>query len=263
MNMQRVPVLMYHRVGTVRDRHEARYAITPANFEAHMQELARADYQAVSMDAFLAWLETGQSLPKGAFLLTFDDGYRGVLEHAQPVLADLRWPFNVFLVSDMIGGMDTWIEPADAKHASHPLLNAREILDMRQHGCAFHSHARSHPRLTELSDAELADQLAGSRATLAKLLGHDVDCLAYPYGLHDDRVVAATQAAGYRAAFSTKSGFNSVSPDRYRIRRLDIYGNDTPAMLLRKIRFGSNDGRLSTVAGYYLRNIAARIGGRS
>ncbi len=262
MSIERVPVLMYHRVGKVRDQRAARFSITPADFSAHMRALARSGYHAVSMHAFLAWMEAGQPLTEGAFLLTFDDGYRGVLEHAQPVLEELRWPFNIFLVSDLIGGTDAWIKPTGSNDESHPLLNAQEILDMRQHGCEFHSHARSHPRLTELSDAELADQLGGSRAALTELLGQEVTCLAYPFGLHDDRVVAAARAAGYRAAFSTRSGFNNRRLDRYRIRRLDVQGNDSPAMLLRKIRLGSNDGRRSTMIRYYLRNIVSRIGGR-
>ena len=47
-------------------------------------------------------------------------------------------------------------------------------------------------------------------------------------------------------------GFNRRDVDRFRIRRIDVYGTDTPAMLLRKIRLGSNDGSLGHAARYYL-----------
>jgi len=60
----------------------------------------------VAADALVGWLEGGPALAAGAFVLTFDDGFRGVREHALPVLERLGWPFTVFLVSDRIGQRD-------------------------------------------------------------------------------------------------------------------------------------------------------------
>jgi peptidoglycan/xylan/chitin deacetylase (PgdA/CDA1 family) len=255
----RIPVLMYHRVGAAQNAWEARYAIAPENFAAQMQALARKGYYAVSIDTFWAWLEGKAALKEGAFLLTFDDGFRGVREHALPVLERLQWPFTVFLVSDLIGHEDVWTRTSKPSGQTYPLLDANEIRDMQGRGCSFHSHTRSHASLPTLDDEKLADQLAGSRQALEKLLGQEVQYLAYPFGQFDARVVASTRAAGYRVAFSTQSGFNRCDVDHYRIRRLDIYGTDTPAMLLRKIRLGNNDGRLITLLRYYFQQITPRF----
>ena len=263
MSLARVPVLMYHRVGAVRNQQESRYAITPDRFAAHMRALARSGWHAVSIDAFMAWLEGGEAPPEGAFLLTFDDGFRGVRDHALPVLEQMQWPFTVFLVSDLIAAEDSWIKTASPSRKSYPLLDADEIRDMRQRGCSFHSHTRSHASLPTLDDADLAEQLAGSRSALSQLLEQEVSYLAYPFGHFDERVEEAARASGYRAAFSTQSGFNRPGEGRFRIRRLDIYGSDSPAMLLRKIRFGSNDGRISTLIRYYLRETLSRLTGRA
>ena len=255
----RLPVLMYHRVGELRAAAEARYAITPPAFAAHMRALARAGHRAVDVEAVVAWLEGGAAPAEGAFLLTFDDGFRGVREHALPVLESLGWPCTVFLVSDRIGGEDDWRRSAEPGVATYPLLAADEIRDMQGRGCAFHSHSRSHARLTTLDDGELARQLAGSRQALAGLLGREVSYLAYPYGLVDDRVEAAARAAGYRAAFSTQAGFNRPGLNRFRIRRLDVYGSDTPGALLRKVRLGSNDGSLAGQVRYFAGRLAGRF----
>jgi hypothetical protein len=61
--------------------------------------------------------------------------------------------------------------------------------------------------------------------------------------------------------FSTQSGFNRRDVDRFRIRRIDVYGTDTPAMLLRKVRMGSNDGSLGHAASYYLDRLKSRLPG--
>ena len=256
-------VLMYHRVGSSRNAWEARYAIPPERFEAHMLALARRGMHSVSMEALSDWLENGASLSADAFVLTFDDGFRDVREHALPVLERLRWPFTVFLVSNQVGAEDAWTRASNPDGVTYPLLNAEEILDMQRRGVGFHSHTCSHASLPTLDDDRLSHELVESRAALQRLLGRQVDYLAYPYGHLDERVVAAARGAGYRAAFSTQPGFNRRDVDRFRIRRIDVYGTDTPAMLMRKVRLGTNDGRLSNVARYYLTRARTRLPFRS
>lgn len=258
---ERVPVLMYHRVGEINSPAEARYAIDPQRFANHMHALAGAGLCAVPIADLVAWLEGGPPLPDGAFVLTFDDGFRGVYEHATPVLEALGWPFTVFLISERIGGQDDWMRLSDATSRRYPLLDATEIHAMRRRGCTFHSHTRSHVSLPGLTGAEIENQLAGSRNDLARLLGEDVEFLAYPYGQCDEGVLAATRAAGYRAAFSVRPGFNRRGENLFLIRRLDVFGTDTPAMLLRKVRLGSNDGSLGHAARYYLGRVKQRLAG--
>jgi peptidoglycan/xylan/chitin deacetylase (PgdA/CDA1 family) len=257
----RIPVLMYHRVGRVNNPWEARYAIPPENFVAHMKTLARKGYRAVTADALVDWLDGGPPLPTGAFVLTFDDGFRGVREHALPVLENLGWPFTVFLVSDLIGGTDVWTRAENPAGVTYPLLNEDEIRDMLQRNVNFHSHTRSHADLPTLDDAQLVDQLASPRRTLSQLVGHDVPYIAYPFGHLDERVEAATRATGYRAAFSTQPGFNRRDVNPFRIRRLDVFGTDTPAMLLRKIKLGTNDGSFAHASRYYLDRLKSRLTG--
>lgn len=259
----RVPVLMYHRVGEAHNDWEARYCISPGNFDAHMRALARKGYRAVGIDALVNWLEGGPPLPEGSLLVTFDDGFRGVREHALPVLECLGWPFTVFLVSDLIGGEDVWTRSANPAGVTYPLLDAHEIRDMQARGVCFHSHTRSHASLPTLDDASLAEELTGSRRALCQLLGQEVAYLAYPFGHVDERVEAAARAAGYRAAFSTRSGFNRRDVNPFLIRRIDVYGTDTPAMLLRKVRLGSNDGSLGHATRYYLDRLKSRLPGAS
>ncbi|MBZ8138304.1 polysaccharide deacetylase [Rubrivivax gelatinosus] len=239
---------MYHRVCDVRSAAESRFAVTPERFAQHMRRLAGAGYRAVGIQRLVEWLDGGPPLHGGDFVLTFDDGYRDVLEHADPVLRELGWPYTVFLVTDLLGGVDAWNLRAGI--SGHPLLAADEVRQMHARGCDFQSHTRSHPSLPALDDAALRSELAGSRERLAELLGRAPDYLAYPFGHVDERVEAAARAAGYKAAFSVQPGFNRQSVGRYRLRRLDVFGSDTPARLLRKMRLGSNDGGLMNYIGY-------------
>jgi peptidoglycan/xylan/chitin deacetylase (PgdA/CDA1 family) len=251
---------MYHRVGAAHNDWEHKYCVSPQRFAAHMRALADTGWHAVTIADFFAWLDGRTELPEHAFLLTFDDGFLGVYEHAAPVLTALGWPVTVFLVSQLIGQRDTWCEAHNPSGVTYPLLHATHIRELLGQGFSFHSHTRSHADLPTLSDQQLSDQLAGARADLQALLGEDVPYLAYPYGRYDDRVLHAAVAAGYQAAFSVQPGFNRRDIDRYRLRRLDVFGTDTAAALKRKITLGSNDGSLGNSLRYGGNRVLARLG---
>lgn len=260
MNAQRIAVLMYHRIGDAHNDWERKYCVSPGNFAAQMQMLASNGMQAVSIDTFISWLMGARELPVGSFLLTFDDGFLGVHEHVLPVLNELGWPATVFLVTGLLGGRDEWCREENPSGETYPLLGMREIKALMASGFSFHSHTRSHLQLPTLNDVELADQLSGSKADIERLLDIRCDYLAYPFGMVDERVVKAAQAAGYTAAFSVRPGFNRRGEERYRIRRLDVFGTDTPAMLKRKMYFGSNDGSLLYTMRYFRKRVLARLG---
>lgn len=248
----RVPVLMYHRIGPSENAFELRYGISAARFAAHMDALAGAGYRAIAAADLLAWLDGGAAPPPGSFVLSFDDGFQGLHPHAAPLLAARAWPYTVFLVADLIGKEDEWTRRENPAGRCHGLLDAREIAEMKGMGASFQSHSLAHRSLVTLDDATLLDDLVRARERLQDLLDDPVDYLAYPFGHTDARVQAAARQAGYKAGFSTQPGFNRRDVDRYRIRRLDIAGDDSPAVLLRKMRFGSNDGRITQSFKYYL-----------
>jgi len=258
-NENRVPVLMYHRIGEASNEWERRYCVSPDRFRSHVEALEARGMVPCTVDQFMAWLDHGEALPKGCFVLTFDDGFREVYEHAFPVLRTRQWPATVFLVSGLLGLRDVWTKAQNPSGNTYPLLAPRHISEMSAHGFSFHSHTRSHPDLRALTARALADELIGSRKDLEDLLGRPVPYLAYPYGWLDERVIAAAQESGYRAAFSTQPGFNRRDVDRFRIRRLDVYGTDTPAALLRKIAFGTNNGSWWHSVRYYGDRMAARL----
>ena len=251
---QRIPVLMYHRVGDAHNMWERKYCISPQLFAEHMSALAQSNWQAVSVDDFMAWRQGEKTLPEKAFLISFDDGFKGVYEHAWPVLRQYQWPAVMFLVSNLIGQNDMWSKNENPEGRTYPLLNRTEIAEMAQGGFSFHSHSRNHSDLTSLNDADLIDETEGCKTEL-NLLGISCRYFAYPYGRFSEREMTAVKAAGFEAAFSVQPGFNRPDVDTFRIRRLDIFGTDTSAMLMRKICLGTNDGSLMHIIRYYLYRI--------
>lgn len=256
---ERVVVLMYHRVGTASNDWEAKYCVAPECFSEHMHALRDAGMRPCGISEFVAWLQGQQALPSGSFVLTFDDGFHGVYEHAAPVLAKLGWPATVFLVSALIGKQDVWCIKENPSGKTYPLFGQAEIELMRGQGFSFHSHSRTHADLATLPDDLLRDELEGSRTEMETLLGVPVPYVAYPYGHINDRVLQIAQEAGYEAGFSVQPGFNRPGQALMKIRRLDVFGTDTAANLLRKVKFGTNDGSWGKMARYYGKQVMRKI----
>ena len=90
-------VLTYHRVDEPGDDlHPGMISATPAAFARQVALLARS-YHVVGLDEVLARREGGSALPPRSVLVTFDDAYRDVAEHAWPVLQAHQLPATLFV----------------------------------------------------------------------------------------------------------------------------------------------------------------------
>jgi peptidoglycan/xylan/chitin deacetylase (PgdA/CDA1 family) len=76
-----------------------------------------------------------------------------------------------------------------------------------------------------VSDAQLREEVLGSRQDLQKMLGAAPDLFAYPYGSWNKRVAAAVQAAGYRAARAYPGGAWNDATDRYALHSVLATGD--------------------------------------
>lgn len=124
--------------------------------------------------------------------VTFDDGNSSDYEHAYPILAAAGRTAQVFVITDRIGAPG--------------YLDESQLRDLSKAGFAIGSHGKRHVDLRRISDAELADELAGSRKRLQCVLSAPIDTMSVPFGLFDARVVRAARKAGYRRIYSSSGG---------------------------------------------------------
>jgi peptidoglycan/xylan/chitin deacetylase (PgdA/CDA1 family) len=171
---------------------------------------------------------TAGELPPKVAVITFDDGFKSVLA-AKPVLDELGFPGTIFVVTQHVDsglplswpGIDRWLAGPNA-HELEPLGWA-DLELLTEAGWEIGSHTRSHRLLVALDDVLLDEELTVSREVLAARLGR-CDSIAYPYGVADRRVVAATAKAGYVAG-CTLMRLQPVD-DPYRRARIGLSGVD-------------------------------------
>lgn len=102
----RVHVFGYHRVVPDAKRYEGLtvgpLCVSTAAFEAHLDHLT-ARYEVMALDDALDVLSGARRPPpRDVAVISFDDGYTDVLEHAAPILAARRLPATVYVSSGVI-----------------------------------------------------------------------------------------------------------------------------------------------------------------
>jgi len=231
-----VKVLVYHWVDPDPGRNLRAWGLTPDTFVAQMTALADGGYEILSLGEVLQVVRGERPSPPKAVALTFDDGYRDVLDHVLPVLRRFGFRATFFLVSDRVGGTNGW----DARYGDPPrqLMGWDEARALAAEGMEIGSHSRTHPFLTSLSESEMEREIRGSKDLIEDRLGRPVRFFSYPHGLHDVRCRRLVAGAGYTGACSTRFGGNGVRTDPFQLHRSEITYYDSAWSFSFKARTG-------------------------
>lgn len=212
----RAAVLTYHSL----DESGSVLSTSPCLFAEQMRVLTESGVRIVPL-ADLPGLMATAPTDAPVVALTFDDGFRSVVDHALPVLVDHDFPATVFVVSSYCGRTNAW--PSQPAHvARQPLLGWADLRDLGRAGVSTGCHTRTHPDLRHLTATELSEEVAGAKAQIEDALGAPVETFAYPYGMYDRRVRALV-TDHFSLACATTLGFVASASDRYAIERLDMY----------------------------------------
>jgi peptidoglycan/xylan/chitin deacetylase (PgdA/CDA1 family) len=238
--MSTIPILMYHNLGVPPQGARLRNLyVRVGAFARQMFLLKLLGYKGLSMSAAMPYLR-GEKQGRVA-VITFDDGYVDTLEQALPILQKNGFSATCYVISQRTGQYNDW--DAASLNVRKSLMNDEQVRAWHAAGMEVGAHSRTHPRLTGCTDAELLDEIAGSKSDLEALLGQPVTQFCYPYGDLDERVVAATRLAGYDAATTVQRGRARVGDDAMLLRRVLVSGSTYPHLFLLKLLGNYEDKR--------------------
>ena len=255
----RLPVLMYHNIGTRDPRSNPYLTISSRTFKRHLKWIARHGYNTITASQWVDWCREGKTLPEKPILLTFDDAYRETAKAAFPVLRDLGFRATVFVVTSEIGGTNTWDQASG--FAKQQLMSEEEITYWAEQRIEFGAHSHTHPDLCSRNTFEVAAELISSRDELSKVVKQPVRAFAYPYGCYDDSVVACART-GFSIAFTCDAGMNDLRTDLLRQKRGDVNPTYSFADPFFQVGIGYNPFVVSRLKlGRWRRNITAWAAG--
>ncbi len=230
-----ISILLYHQIGeTVYSHSNLDCFCLLERFYEQMRYLKNNNYRVVGLNEALTSLDGHNTLDEPAVVLTFDDGDISFLEFALPILQDFKFPSVVFAVSGLLGQQTQWVkEPKNRM----PIMSVAQLQSLAKSFVEIGSHSVTHPRLNQLSEKEIWQELHDSKSYLEDIIGDEVGAFAYPHGSYNETVLHTVRDVGYQCAVTCKSDQAHNAPCIFEIPRKYITYQDNTETFSKKIKF--------------------------
>ena len=209
-------ILCYHKIERRLELGVTR--LSPRRFARQMERFAAEGWRSLTLDELIASARGERVARPKELAITFDDAYRGLREHAFPVLESLGFSATCFVITEYAGRLNEWDVAYGGRRFAH--LAWRDVRKWEGRGISFSSHTATHPRLTWLDDAEVRAELRHSRSAMQSALGHAPRAVSYPFGAAGPRELAIAREEGYDAGFGLAGRWQG---DAMAVTRLPVY----------------------------------------
>jgi peptidoglycan/xylan/chitin deacetylase (PgdA/CDA1 family) len=189
--------------------------VTPEDFAAQMQYLADRGYTTVSLYDLVEALALGRPLPEKAVVLTFDDGYRSLLDYALPVMQPHAFTGTVFVITEF----------ADRELPQY--LTWPQLRELAAHGWRIEPHGKTHTLLAGASRAKQIYEMLGAIESVEAHLGVRPRFFCYPSGKFDELTLKLAQEMHLWGAVTTRGGRQHRYADRFTWSRVRVDGRGT------------------------------------
>ena len=170
-----------------------------------------------------------ESLEKGIsyVVVTFDDGFRCVVENALPELIVRNIPCTVFVPSGCLGKTPSWIQKNNTDKNQEVVMDENEVKALKKIGLvSIGSHTVSHTRLTSLGEEEARYEILRSKETLEAIIGEEIQFLSFPYGAFNEKHIEMARQGGYKRVFSITPVCAFIDSDEYVTGRVRVDPTD-------------------------------------
>ena len=196
-------VLCYHSVANF----DWKYNVTPNDFYQQISYLLTG-YRPVTLDQL-----TTSVTP--SFTLTFDDGYKSILNTKEYLKTNNIKPV-LFLLA----------KPENLNHRETEnqleLLSDRDIRLLITDGWEIGSHGSQHPDYWQLTDRDIRAEIIESKKILESKYQVPVRYFSYPKGRYTPPIINRVKLAGYQKAVITGGMLINNQTDPYLIPRICI-----------------------------------------
>ena len=192
----KIPILLYHSINDDNSSMSLKINI----FENQMKYLRKNGYKTVTFD------EINKSAKK-QIIITFDDGYKDVINNALPILKKNNFKAICFFVTNFIGKNNHW-DIKKKNYFKKEIMNLNDIENW-----------------IELSEKNLFNELEYSKKYLEDKFNTKDSMFCYPFGRVNKNVYSLTRKIYSKAVTTNRSRYNIDNHDIHLIPRIDMGKN--------------------------------------
>ena len=185
-NLQ-IPIFVYHNI--VKDESEIEFEYmqtTVDRFEKQMTGLLKIGYKPITYEDLVKYKNGELAIPKWSFLVTFDDGYKGVYDYAYPIAKKYNIPMTSFEIDENVGGPEcfTWEQAKEMKESG--------LISIYSHGFTHIEYDKEPTeRLVELTNRSYENIVNNLQDN------NILKVFTYPYGLYREDEIVALEKEGF------------------------------------------------------------------
>ena len=209
------PILLYHHVS---EKTPPSTSISPQKFAEHMAYL-RDNHTVVSLQSLLDKVQNRQPLPENAVAITFDDGFRNIMENAHPLLKSLGFPYTIFINPSEVG-----VGPGHLNWTELQQLSKEDVLIANHYW--DHRHMLDNARQTGWLE-DTRERIIAAEKALEENIGYSPKYFAYPFGEYNKALaglIAELGMVGF-AQHSGALGYNTNLAEIPRFPAAGFYSN--------------------------------------
>jgi peptidoglycan/xylan/chitin deacetylase (PgdA/CDA1 family) len=209
-----LPILTYHKLGP--RPHGARLKglyLSQNLLSKQLRELKNARFRSTSLSD---WHKAASARGR-QIVVTFDDGFRNVLEFGLEPLRLYGFSAIQFLVAGQLGRKNEW-EIAEGEVAAD-LMDAAQIREWMAAGHDIGAHSLTHPWLTRIPLNQAREEISASKKKLEDTFNRPIQHFCYPYGDWNPAVRDLVAAAGYLTASTVEPGVNFPATNHFSLMR--------------------------------------------
>lgn len=204
-------VLCYHSI----QKDNWFYSIDPQTLYDQVRALQSKGYTFISLPELVDIVKGKTKLSKPSVVITFDDGYKNILQTKDFFKKNNITP-ALFVLSD------THHANRDELKNNEIFLTSAEIRSLHKEGWTIGSHSGTHARLDLLSRSEIEKEVIASKKQLEQSLRLPIRYFAYPRGRYNDVVLSSLKKAGYLLGLTIDEGFITEKTNPLLIPRIGI-----------------------------------------
>jgi peptidoglycan/xylan/chitin deacetylase (PgdA/CDA1 family) len=183
----RIFILCYHGIG----EDDWTYSVNKATFKKQINYLISKKYNFISLSQVAQYLNGKFEISKPSVVITFDDGYKDILDIKNYIKKNNIKP-TLFLLSDTKNANRKELEN------TREFLNKNEILSLVKNGWEIGSHTATHSDMHTLTDNKIKKEIINSKIDLENMLKIRVNYIAFPKGRYNKKILIAVSKAGYK-----------------------------------------------------------------
>jgi len=232
---KQIPVLVYHNIGYM----NGSFNVTPDVFDQQMRELLKQGCYFADPEEISLFHKNLLDLPEKTVLITFDDGYKGMLYYALPILKKYHIKATMFVVTSFIDNksMLTWDQLDE--------IMASKLVSLGSHTHDLHFYQKippfqiNYPAMLRLKiigepfdryKERISKDLHLSRKILEDKYKKKIISFAYPFGSWNNEALKIVNAVDFKIAFGYDSKQNKLvtrNSNQFLLERYPVFQYST------------------------------------